>query len=350
MAARRQLARQRLLGGVVVLPGVEAQQEVAHAQLLDRGEERLGVLRPGTEGDPDAAPRDRPRVELARERPVAAADPRQRRGHDRSLLEVGAGVGQAHAELGEAAGVLVRLVGEVVPDDAVAHRGLGRRRRDVGVGPARHEQGFHAAAHAPQPVLRLVLPAEPEVIGEVDAARRRSRRRPPVRLEEQRAVLRPAERQAREVAAALRERQPPAPPRAVQIEEPELGRRPRAARPQQDVPAPTRPGARSRRRAAAAPSSPALPETPRSPPPGSARAPRRRSPPAGGSAPRSPPRPRGRRRTTARAGRATPAASPARASAPRPPPSPAPPASSAPPSPRRAGGAAAPARRRRGTA
>ena len=171
VAARRELARQRLLGGVVVLPGVKAQQQVPDAQLLDRGEEPVGVVRPGAERDPDAAPRDRPRVELARQRPVAAADPRQRRGDDRPLLQVGAGVGEAHAELGEAAGVLVRLVGEVVPDDPVAHRGRGRRRRDVGVRPARDEQGFHAAAHAPQPVLRLVLPAKAEVMGEVDAAR-----------------------------------------------------------------------------------------------------------------------------------------------------------------------------------
>ncbi len=59
-----ELARQLLLGRVVVLPGVEAQQHVAHPQLLDQGEQRGGILRPGADADADPREVDRRRVKL----------------------------------------------------------------------------------------------------------------------------------------------------------------------------------------------------------------------------------------------------------------------------------------------
>ena len=60
-------ARQLLLApaSCVVLPGVEAQQHVAHAELLDQGERRGGVLAAGADADAQPGEIDRRRVQAA---------------------------------------------------------------------------------------------------------------------------------------------------------------------------------------------------------------------------------------------------------------------------------------------
>ena len=101
---------------------------------------------------------------------LSPPDPRQGGGDGGGLHGVIAGVGESHADLVEPAGVLVRLVGEGVPDDPVSGAGPFGSAGDVGVGAARQEEPLDAMAPAAQDLLRLVLEAEAVVIGEVEPA------------------------------------------------------------------------------------------------------------------------------------------------------------------------------------
>ena len=173
-AAGRQLAGQRLLGGVVLLPGMEAQQEVAHAEVGHRGEQRRGVVRPRAQRDAGAGERHRPHAALGRQLAVAPPHPRQGGEGDARLGGVRAGVAEAGEQLLELAGVQVRLVGQRVPHHALAGGGAARRARDVGVGAARQHQVLgglgDAVETAADGVLRLVLEAEAAVVEAVEGA------------------------------------------------------------------------------------------------------------------------------------------------------------------------------------
>ena len=121
-----------------------------------RASRRLRRLRPGADADAEPREVDRRRVKLPLELAVAPPDPGQGAGDHGGLHGVGAGVGEAHPQLVEPAGVLVRLVREAVPDHLVARSGAGRGVGDVGVRPPRQQQAASPgrASRAPASSIR----------------------------------------------------------------------------------------------------------------------------------------------------------------------------------------------------
>ena len=219
---------------------MEPNEHVTDPQLVDQGEERRRVLRPGTQAEAGASPGHRRRPEAALELPlyleIPAADAGEGAGDHGRLPGMGAEIGQADAELGEAARVLVRLVREAVPDDPVARRGIGRRRGDVGVGRARPDQLGELARAAAQPLLAPVLPEEAVVVRQIEGlANGATLFFAPVARQEALLVLGTEERHAREVAKPLAGRQPLPHPRAVQVDQVEIHGRPVRTGAQQNV-------------------------------------------------------------------------------------------------------------------
>ncbi|MYF03956.1 MAG: hypothetical protein F4230_02885, partial [Holophagales bacterium] len=135
-----------------------------------------------------------------------------------------AGVAQAHAEALAASGLLMRLVGQRIPDRALRGGGSPFRLGDMGVGAAAWQQEIGQAPQAPaRPLLRSQLETEALVAGlEPDPLKPRQAARPvagkvlgPVRL--------PQHRHPAEVPQPLTGRQPSPETGAVQVDEEQLG-------------------------------------------------------------------------------------------------------------------------------
>jgi hypothetical protein len=204
---------------------MQAQQDLAHPETVERVEKSRRILRPRAHADAEAVERHRRAIEILGERAVAPPDARRRERRRAEGGGVRRQIGEPHGEALPTPGVLVRLVGERVPDDAVARRGARGRGRNVGVRAARDEEAPDPGEGRAQARLRLVLPQEAAVIAAIERDLRRvlGRRLTEVRAEEE-VLIRGAERrEARKVAHALARGERAVQARPVQVEQVETG-------------------------------------------------------------------------------------------------------------------------------
>ncbi len=134
-------ASERELVVVALLPGMQADHRPPRAEAIEGREQGRRILRPGTQRDPRRRPGEGNgrRAALRRELPIAAADARQRSGKRARRPQMLRQVGDPDARPGEPPGVLMRLIGEPVPDRPIADLRILGRRRDVGMNTPRHE-------------------------------------------------------------------------------------------------------------------------------------------------------------------------------------------------------------------
>ncbi len=223
-AASGERASERLLRRVLLLPGVEPQQDLAHSEVVDRREQRRRVFGRGAKRHAGAGPVEGSARVGAGELPIAPPDAghRARQGHQAAHLR--GQVRETHPDALEAAGVRVRLVREVVPDALVAGRCAHGRRRDVGVGPARHQPALEPLAGGSEAVLEAVLGGEAAAGALVDRAPpRRNRLALEIDREEPLAISGPLERQPAEVEHPLARADARLPPAAVEVEQRDIG-------------------------------------------------------------------------------------------------------------------------------